>query len=268
MFSLTISFMKKVFYVVLFLVSVGMCFGSYKYEVLFSSSRGIFFSTDYFSESVVSEIFYKHNDFLAFGIGFNGIFNVPIYGYSGVFEETLYFGNFSGYVSFANLVFNRVRVGGLTGLSYRYLLDYREFLVFFDFYSKGSWDNLEYFGIIRKINFGFYFTRFVPIRVALLPWEFDFKVGYSMGMYKFYVGVMGDFDVEYFRFIPALSLSFEYNILDNFKLGIQNTFRNGNALNLELFSQVKFNKESSIRGYFGYSYITGFIGGVGMFIQI
>ncbi len=260
--------MKKVVYIVLFLSLGFFGFGGYKYEVLLSNYRGVFFSTDYFSESVSSEIVYKSGESISFGVGFNGIFNIPIYGYSGVLEETLYLGNFLGYVSFVNIGFGKVRLGMLGGVSYRYILDYREFTLFFDIYSKGEWNVWSYDGVIKSISFGGYYTKFVPFKVLFLPWEFEFRVGYRLGSYKFYMGVLGDFDVEYFRVIPAFNLSFEYYVLENLKFGIGNTFRIGNIFNIEAFSQIGFNKNFSVRVNVGVNYITGFVGGVGMFIQI
>lgn len=265
--------MRKVLVVILFFVLSGVGFGSIgleedKYGILLSGFRGIFFSTGYFAEGVVSDVFYKHNEFLAFGCGFSGIFNIPVYGYSGFFEETSYLGNFLGYVSFLNVAFGKVRVGMLGGVSYKYLFDYRELLLFFDIFSKGEWNNWSYDGFIKKLNFGGYFTRFVPFRVGFLPFEYGFRVGYKWKDFRFLLGVLGDFDIEYLKIISALNVSFEYRVSENFRVGIGNTFRVGNFLNIEVFSSIGFSNKVKVRGYVGINYISGFIGGISFFTQI
>ncbi|MGB9622072.1 MAG: hypothetical protein ACPL4C_06550, partial [Brevinematia bacterium] len=63
-------------------------------------------------------------------------------------------------------------------------------------------------------------------------------------------------DIEYIKALNSIYLGIEYKTLENLSLGIKNTFRIGNSLDLEISSKVPINKLLFILSL-GFNYITG-----------
>lgn len=259
---------KFLFIVILITVSVDDVRGiDTKYEILLSDGRYIFTSIEYKSEALYSDIFYK-NKFLTFGASFYGVFNVPIYGFSGYIEDVVYLGNFGFYFGGVNTEIFNSKVGVLGRLDYRYILDYKEVDFSVSIYSRGRMlDNVSYFMVLESLGIGFYFTKFVPFRVVFVPIEYDLGVDVRIKEFKVSGSFLGGIDINDFWITPAFRLRLLYVVYDGVEVGVGNTFRVGNILNLDMISKLK-TKNIILEGVFGFGYVNGFSGKITFSIQI
>ncbi|MFN4244997.1 MAG: hypothetical protein ACK4F9_02480 [Brevinematia bacterium] len=262
--------MKKFFLLILFCIFVlsNISFGIKKYEVLVSDYRGLFASALYKSEGICSDFLYKFNSYFSFGASLNVILDIPIYGYSGYIEESVQFWNAKIYGSFVDRDILGFPLGTTVKFSYENILDYREISLSVDLYSLANiLDNISYFFIVENFNLGLYTTKYVQYKLLFDPVEFKFDIFYRFGDFKFLIGVLGSIDFEFFVVLPAVDLGLSYYFYPNFEVGVGNTFRVGNLLNLELFFDLLL-EEYIIRAKFGFGYINGINGGMEFFVKI
>ncbi|MCS7298409.1 MAG: hypothetical protein RMJ37_00390 [Spirochaetia bacterium] len=230
-----------------------------KYELLLSESNYIFVQASYKSESLSSQVFYKYNEFLSFGFDFWGIFSVPIYTYSGYIEENLTFYKIGIYANiFKFRLFNK-KFGFITRFSTGSIIDYRDFLISFEIYSYDSLlENLYYLISLKDVGFGIYYTTFIPLNIVVSPILISTGIRYKIYNLNIDTTLFGIAELDTGRYSTYASLYLAYKLFEGMSIGLGNTFRIGNYLNIELFSSLS-NEIFTIRAGLGFGYINGII---------
>lgn len=228
-----------------------------KYELLLSESNYIFIQASYKSESLSSQVFYKYNQFLSFGLDFWGVFSVPIYNYSGYIEESLTFYKLGIY---ANILKSRLfdkKFGLITRLSTGSIIDYRDFLLSVEVYSHDKLlDDLHYLISLKDIGFGIYCTTFVPLSIVINPVLISAGIRYEIYGFSIETTLFGIVELDTVRYSTYASLYLAYELFEGITVGLGNTFRVGNYLNIELFLSLS-NEIFKVRGGLGFGYING-----------
>ncbi|MCX8028648.1 MAG: hypothetical protein N2712_01465 [Brevinematales bacterium] len=217
-----------------------------KYEILLSVSTNRYLYTDlkYKSETIYSDIFYKHNEVFSFGLEFVGTFGIPVYTYTGYIQEYISSGKILLYSNLLNYrLLDLARIGIMTKLSFNYILDYKDVIFLLEPYSVGDiLKDVRYIISLKDIGFGVYSTDFIPFRFTMNTFTILGGLLIYWGNFIFYPITFLDVDVNSFWFVPYLSFLVSYRVDKNFEMGIGNTFRVGNYLNLRFFSKIDFEK--------------------------
>lgn len=238
-----------------------------KYKALLSEDVSSLVSVHYKSDKFELDGFYKLSKSVCIGSCISSVFWVPIYGYSGNIEEVVNFWKFGLYVSFVNERIFGVPVGVLARASYGYVLDYMEVFASVELYSYDRIGGFEYSFVLSDIGMGVYTTKFVPIKVFFVPLSLDIRLGYYVWDFKFLGGVTSEIDIEYMRVLPAFKVGLAFVVLEKVEIGVNNTFRLGNALNLEFPVRVEIDK-FEFELMMGFGYVNGFSGGIRVITRI
>ncbi|MGC8964139.1 MAG: hypothetical protein ACP5KI_02070 [Brevinematia bacterium] len=227
-------------------------------EYYMNYSNSIYISIKYENESFENKIFFKPNENNMIGIESKILFNIPLYTYSGYIENTITSGNFRISYTFLKLkLFQDFKLAINSFLEYEYLLDYNRFSIGFGVFGEANLlNNLKYVMELKNINFGIYKTEYTSLKSTFTPFVIENKLIYKLKYLNFYAGLVNQLDIEYIKALNSIYLGIEYKTLENLSLGIKNTFRIGNSLDLEISSKIPINKLLFILSL-GFNYITG-----------